>query len=151
MRRTTCAVAIACVCVLGLRADAQSEQKTKVEAEHGKTLTYTGCVQSGTDADSYLLAHVIPMTESEVRGTTGTVSLESTYALIPEKTIMLHEHLGQRVQVTGVLIEAGHGDAKIETRTKENGTITKTKEEVKRGPLPQFRVVSVKPLGQRCE
>jgi hypothetical protein len=135
---TTLAVALACACTLGLRADAQSTSRTKVEAEHGKTVTYTGCVQSGSEADSYILANVIPTSDS-------------SYLLVPEKTVMLHEHLGQRVQVTGVMIEAGHGDAKIETRTKENGSVTKTKEEVKRGPFPQFRVVSVKPLGQACQ
>jgi hypothetical protein len=90
------------------------------------------------------------MTETETRGTAGSVS-ELTYLLVPEKMITLHERLGQQVQVTGVLIKAGHGDAKIETRTKENGSTKKTTEEVKRGPLPQFRVVSVKPLGERCE
>ena len=149
---TSFAVALACACTLGLRAEAQSTSRTKVEAEHGKTVTYTGCVQSGSEADSYILANVLPMTESVTKGTTGTITeTTTTYSLVPEKTIVLREHLGQRVQVTGVMIEAGHGDAKIEARTKENGSIKKSKEEVKRGPYPQFRVVSVKQLGQPCQ
>jgi len=145
---TRFAIAAACVCTLGLTADAQ---KTKVDVEHGKTVTFTGCIQTGTESDSYLLANVVPMTKTETRGTTGTMD-ETTYALIPEKMVTLHEHVGQRAEVTGVVIKPGHGDAKIETKAKEHGeTTSKTKEEVKRGPLPQFRVVSVKPLGQRCE
>jgi hypothetical protein len=147
---TTLAVAVACACTLGLRANAQTE-KTKVEAEHGKTVTFTGCVQSGTETNTYVLAHAIPMTEKETRGTTGATD-ETSYLLVPDKTITMHEQIGQRARVTGVLIKPGHGDAKIETRTKENGeTTNKTKEEVKRGPMPQFRVVSIKPLGERCQ
>src|SRR5258708_29005660 len=126
---TTLAVALACACTFGLRADAQSTSRTKVEAEHGKTVTYTGCVQSGSEGDSYILANVIPTSDS-------------SYLLVPEKTIMLHEHLGQRGQVTGVMIEAGPGDAKIETRTKENGSLTKSKDGGKRGPRPQLRGAS---------
>jgi hypothetical protein len=142
------AIAAACVCTLGLRADAQ---ETKVNVDHGKTVTYTGCIQTGSQSDSYILANVVPMAKTETRGTTGTTD-ETTYALIPEKMVTLHEHVGQRAEVTGVVIKPGHGDAKIETKTRENGETTgRTKEEVKRGPLPQFRVVSVKPLGQRCE
>src|SRR5512138_376317 len=146
---TTLTLAVACASMLGLTADAQSE-KTKVSAEHGKTLTFTGCVQSGSEADTYTLVHAIPVAETETRGTSGSTT-ETTYLLVPEKTVTLREQIGQRAQVTGVLVEPGHGDAKIETRTKENGETTKkTREEVKRGPLPQFRVVSIKPLGQRC-
>src|SRR5262249_28601566 len=97
------------------------------------------------------LAQAVPMSRTETRGTSGTETI-TTYALLPEKTITLHEQVGQRVQVTGVLIEPGHGDAKIETKTKEKGGATsKTKEEIERGPMPQFRVVSMKPLGEPCK
>jgi hypothetical protein len=140
------ATAAAFACTIGLHANAQT---TKVDVDHGKKVTYTGCVQSGTETDSYVLANAIPMTESETRGTTGTMT-ENSYLLIPEKTITLHEHIGQRVQVTGVVIKPGHGNAKIETETRENGKTAKSKEEVKRGPLPQFEVVSIKPLGEPC-
>ena len=147
---TTLGLAIACACTLGLQTNAQTE-KTEEKAEHGKMLTFTGCVQSGSQADTYILGHAIPMTERETAWTTGSTD-ETSYLLVPEKTVTLHEQVGQRARVTGVLIESGHGDAKIETRTKENGeTTNKTKEEVKRGPLPQFRVVSITPLGERCQ
>jgi hypothetical protein len=148
----TFGMAALCACALGLRADAQqTEPKTKIEAEHAKTVTYTGCVQTGTTAESYVLAHAIPLTQTETKGTSGTVSTVTTYALVPEKTVTLHEQVGQKVEVTGVLIKPGHGEAKIETRTKEQGATSKTKAEIERGPLPQFRVVSMKPLGERCE
>src|SRR5262245_24633386 len=148
----TLGMAALCACALGLRADAQqTESRTKIEAEHAKTMTYTGCIQTGTTAESYGLARAVPITQTETKGTSGTISTVTTYALVPEKTVTLHEQVGQKVQVTGVLIKPGHGDAKIETRTKQNGATSKTKEEIERGPLPQFRVVSMKPLGERCE
>ena len=145
---TGLAVAATCAFTLGVRADAQT--KTKVDVEHGKKVTYSGCIQSGTESDSYILANVIPMNGSETRGTTGTINGD-TYLLVPEKTVTLHEHLGQRVKVTGVVIEPGHGEAKIETKTKVNGKTEKSKEEVERGPMPQFRVVSVQPTGEHCK
>jgi|SRR5579872_785610 len=145
---TGLAVAAACAFTLGVRADAQT--KTTVDVDHGKKVTYTGCIESGTESDTYILANGMLIPESETRGTTGTINGES-FLLVPEKTVTLHEHLGQRARVTGVVIEPGHGDAKIETKTKENGKTTRTKEEVERGPLPQFRVVSVQPLGERCK
>ena len=69
--------------------------------------------------------------------------------LVPEK-VQWQEHVGHKVEVTGVLIPAGKGDAKIETRTKTAGTEEKTKTEVDKGPVPQLKVISVKTLADRC-
>jgi len=145
----TFGMAALCACALSLTADAQSRPKTDIDVDHGKKVTYTGCVENGAATETYVLAEAIPFTSGETRGTTGTDS--TTYMLVPEKTVRVHEHVGQRVKVTGVVIKPGHGDAKIETKTKENGSETKTKEEIKRGPMPQFRVVSIEPLGKPCK
>jgi len=145
----TIGMAALCACALGLTADAQSKPKTDIDVDHGKKVTYTGCVQTGTTAETYVLSEAVPFTSSEMRGTSGTES--TTYALIPEKTVTVHELVGQRVKVTGVVIKPGHGDAKIETKTKQSGSEKKTKEEIERGPLPQFRVVSLEPLGKPCK
>jgi hypothetical protein len=57
--------------------------------------------------------------------------------------------VGHKVEVTGVLIPAGKGDAKIETKTK--GTAEEhSKTELERGPVPQIRVLTVKHLGESC-
>jgi hypothetical protein len=152
MRRVLTAIVavFGCVAMLELQAQAQtSESKTKIKTDDAKTMTFSGCVQTGTDARTYMLQHVVPVsTTTEPVGTGGTVTTTS-YVLVPEK-VQLQEHVGHKVEVTGVLIPAGKGDSKIETRTKTGGAEEKTKAEIERGPVPQLKVISVKTLADRC-
>ncbi len=151
MRRvfTTMAMVLGCASMLGLQSHAQTtESKTKIKTEDAKTMTFSGCVESGTEARTYTLQHVVPVTTTQPVGTSGTMTTTS-YVLVPEK-VQLQEHVGHKVEVTGVLIPAGKGDSKIETKTKTGGTEEKTKAEIERGPAPQLKVISVKTLADRC-
>jgi hypothetical protein len=133
-----------------LTLHAQStETKTKIKTEHGQTVTYTGCVGNGTETRSYILQNVTPISRTETTTASGT-SVSTTYSLVPEGTVELQQNVGHRVEVTGVLIEAGHGDAKVTQRTKTNGKEEKTTTEVDRGAVPQLKVLSVKPTGGSC-
>jgi hypothetical protein len=152
MRRyvTTLLVACGCASLLVITPLAQtSESKTKVKAEDGKTVTYTGCVQTGAETRTYILNNVIPISKTETTGTSGTVTT-TTYALVPEGKVDLQEHVGHKVEVTGVLVPAGKGDTKYKTKTKAKGAEEETKGEVERGAVPQLKVVSVRPLAERC-
>src|SRR5262245_17251207 len=114
-------VALGCASMLGITAAAQTtESKTTVKTEHAKPVSYTGCVQTGTATRTYVLANVVPIAKTETTGTAGTMTT-TTYALMPESTVQLQEHVGHKVQIEGVLIPAGKGDAKIETKTKTSG------------------------------
>jgi len=144
------ALALSSASMLAIHANAQStETKTKIKTEHGQTVTYTGCVGAGSETRSYVLQNVTPISRTETTTAAGT-SVSTTYALIPERTVELQQNVGRRVEVTGVLVEAGHGDAKITQRTKTNGHEEKTTTEVDRGATPQLRVLSVKPTGGSC-
>jgi hypothetical protein len=152
MRRflITFVIAVGCAGVLDIQTNAQtSESKTKVKTEHAKTMTYTGCVQTGTQTRTYTLQNVMPISKTETSGTAGTTTT-ITYALVPEETVELQSHVGHKVEVTGVLIPAGKGDAKIRTRSKAKGSEQETKTEVERGAMPQLKVVSVKQLAESC-
>ena len=152
MRRfiSTFAVALTSATMLGMLAHAQStETKTKVKTEHAQQVTYIGCVGAG-DSQTYVLQNVQPISKTETTRADGTVTTSTTYALIPEGTVQLQQSVGRRVEVTGVLIEAGHGDAKVTQRTKTNGKEDKTTTEVERGPFPQLKVTSMKPTGGSC-
>jgi len=152
MRRfiTTFAVAVTSATVLLIHAQAQStETKTKIKTEHGQTVTYAGCVGSGSETRTYVLQNVTPISRTETTTASGT-TVSTTYSLVPEGTVELQQNVGRRVEVTGVLIAAGHGDAKITQRTKTNGKEEKTTTEVDRGPVPQLKVLSVKPTGGTC-
>jgi len=150
MRRFITTFAVAGATMLAMHAYAQStETKTKIKTEHGQTVTYTGCVGNGTETRSYILQNVTPISRTETTTASGT-TVSTTYSLVPEGTVELQQNVGHRVEVTGVLIEAGHGDAKITQRTKTNGKEEKTTTEVDRGSVPQLKVLSMKPIGGSC-
>lgn len=141
---------------IGVHAQETTVQsKTKVKADEAKTVTYTGCVQTGTETRSYILDKVVPVsrtTTTEATGTSGTTTTTTTtYALVPGEKIEFQQHVGHKVEVTGVLLG---GDVKSETKTKvdrEHAPDTTMKEKTKgEGVLPQLRVISVKQLAESC-
>ena len=152
MRRfiSTFAIAVTSAAMFALYAQAQTtETKTKVKSEHGRQVTYIGCIGAG-ESQTYILQNVQPISKTETTHADGTVTTSTTYSLIPEGTVQLQQNVGRRVEVTGVLVDAGHGDAKITQRTKTNGKEEKTTTEVERGPFPQLKVLSMKPAGGSC-
>ena len=157
MSRLIASFAIALGCAVALHAqDTTTTTKTEVKGDVAKTVTYTGCVQSGAEARSFILAKVQPVAKSTTTevGTSGsaTTTTTTTYALVPTEKIELQPHMGHKVEVTGIMMPAG--DTKTETTTKierENAPDTKIKETVKSdNAMPQFRVISVKPVADTC-
>jgi hypothetical protein len=161
MRRviSTCVVALCFAAAsLGAQDSATTKTKTTVKADDGKVVTTTGCLIGGPS--SYTLTRATPIVEERVTiGTSGTVV---SYTLIPRGSVDLTTHVGQQVEVTGVMIPAatkGDNDAKIKVqeRTKtdvDNAPDAKsksnTKVEVPRGANPQLAVTSVKMVGASC-
>jgi hypothetical protein len=83
--------------------------KTKSKSEGGapQTVTYTGCVQTGTETRSYVLDKVVPVsqttsaTSDPTGATAGTMTTATTYALVPGDTVQITEYVGHKVEVTG--------------------------------------------------
>jgi hypothetical protein len=147
--------ALGCSVALANAQDSKTTTVTKVDGKAPQTVTYTGCVQTGTEARSFVLNKVAPMTSSTTTvGTSGsTTTTSTTYALVPDQKIELETHVGHKVEVTGMMIPAG--DSKVTTTTKvdrENAPDSKSKNTVKReNAFPEFRVLSVKNLADSCE
>ena len=150
----TCAAALA----LGMTLNAQDttvKSTTKSSGGEIKTVSYTGCVGAGTETRAYVLSKVVPVTRtSETVGTSGTTTVtETSYMLVPGETVQIQEHVGHKVEVTGMLIPAG--ETKTETKTeieREGAKDTTVKEKSKsNNPMPQFRVTAIKDLAERCE
>jgi hypothetical protein len=151
-------IATALVCAIGITVHAQdSKEKSKSKRDHEtRTVTYTGCVQNGTETRTYILDRVVPVsrtTTTETTGTSGEVtSTSTTYRLVPGDKVELQSHVGHKVEVTGILIPAGN--SKTETRTKierEGSPDTKVKEKSKSdSDRPQLRVISVRQLQEAC-
>jgi hypothetical protein len=126
--------------------------KTKIKGDDAQTVTYTGCVQTGAQTRTFVLSKVMPVgqtteTTTDASGVSSTTT--TTYALIPGDTVQITEYVGHKVEVTGMLVPKG--DMSVKTKTKVDGD-TQRKEEVKtESDLPQFRVISVRNIAERCE
>ena len=154
------AVAMACSCVMGVSAqETKTTTETKTEGAGAKatTVSYTGCMQTGTETRSVVLAKVQPVsstTETAI-GTSGvtTTTTSTTYALVPAEKVEFQTHIGHKVEVTGMMIPAGESKTTTETKVeREDAPDSKSKETVKtNAPLPQFRVTSIKDTNERCE
>jgi len=154
MRRVILSMAFALV-TTALTAHAQettTKSKTKSSGGDAKKVTYVGCVQAGTEASTFMLDKVAPVSQTKTTDlTTGESSTTTTYKLVPGQ-VEVQSHVGHKVEVTGMLIPAG--DVKTETETKidrKDAKDTKVKErsETKNAPA-QFQVTSIKDLGERC-
>ena len=129
---------------------------TKTKGDDVKAVTYTGCLQAGTESRSFILDKVVPVsqtTRTEATGTSGvTRTTTTTYALVPaEQRVEFQPMVGHKVEVTGVLIS---GDTKTETKTKverEGEKDVTSKDKMKtENAIPQLRVTSIKHLADSC-
>lgn len=132
--------ALALGCTVALHAqDTTTTTRTQVNSDVAKSVTYSGCVQSGAEPRSFVLAKVVPVsqTKSTEVGTSGTTTTVTTnYALVPTEKIELQPEVGHKVEVTGIMMPAG--DIKTETSTKADNA------------MPQFRVLSIKKVADSC-
>lgn len=155
----TFAVGLACAITVSAQQTQTVTETTQSSAGDVKTITYTGCVSNGTETKSYVLNKVVPMTRTtETVGTSGTMTkTETSYVLVPGETVQIEQHVGRKVEVTGVLIPGADTQKTTTTtmtRTPDGAvsnerTVTETAKAS--APASQFRVTSIKDLAERCE
>jgi len=157
MSRMFASFALALGCAVALHAqETKTTTKTEVKGNDAKTVTYSGCMQSGEQPRSFVLAKVVPVgrtTTTEV-GTSGATTTTTTtnYVLVPGEKVEFQPLVGHKVEVTGVMIPAGKSKTETETKIeREDAPDTKVKETVKSdSAMPQFRVISIKNLAESC-
>jgi hypothetical protein len=146
-------VAFVACAVVGLTATTAAQGAIpggrKIPAKaHAKSVTITGCVAQGIDADHYVLANAVrreqPPSSSAAAGTSGKVASDKAAANDRTGSYDLQggefkAHLGHKVEVTGTSRSAGKPS---NTTTSAGGT--------ERKPLPRFNVQSVKMLSDTC-
>jgi ribosome-associated protein YbcJ (S4-like RNA binding protein) len=155
MSRLISALTIA-LAATALTAHAQEttvKSKTRSSGGEAQTVTYTGCVETGTEAKTYILNKVVPKTRTTTTDLrTGETETSTTYALVPG-TVQVKEHVGKKVEVTGTLITGGETKTETTTRVERDGAPDTTKRErvETTNATPEFRVTSIRDLGERCE
>jgi len=150
---TSLAAAVVCATLAVHAQDTTTKTKTKVEGKDaGKTVTYTGCLGAGTETQTFMLNKVVPVTTTkttEVAGTGGTITSTSTsYVLVPDQKVTLQQHVGHKVEVTGMMIPAGETKSRTKIE-REHGGDTTIKQKTD-SDQPHFRVMSVKELAEPC-
>jgi len=133
--------------------DTTVKSKTKSSGGEAQTVTYTGCVQTGTESRTFVLDKVVPVSRTTTTDlSTGASSSSTTYMLVPGGAVQVQQHVGHKVEVTGQLIPGGN--TKSETTTKvdrddDKDSKSRTRTETKNA-MPQFRVTSIKDLSESC-
>jgi hypothetical protein len=127
--------------------------KTKIKGDDAQTVRYTGCVQSGPQTRTFVLNKVMPVgqtteTTTDSAGVSNTTTT-TTYALVPSDTVQITEYVGHKVEVTGMLVPKG--EMRTRTTTKVGDDTVKKEETKTESDFPQFRVISIRNLSERCE
>lgn len=155
MRRfiTSFAFALGCTAVALNAQETRTKTETRSSGGQPQTVTYSGCVQTGTQAKTYVLDKVVPVTKTTTTETptSSTTTSSTSYVLVPGgDSVTVQEHVGQKVEVTGMLIPGGNTRSETTTRTdREDAPDSKTRTRVEnKNAMPEFRVTSIKPIGQ---
>jgi hypothetical protein len=185
MRRILSACAVALSFSIAVSAqDSTVKSKTKIKTDEASIYSMTGCLHRDVAGNFTLYGTAVAAddnltTKNKVKtdndrnkskvtstsetkaddGRVGTAGALSTFMLTPRDGVALTPHVGQQVQLSGIMVDPGHKDAdvKIEDTTtvdpehgNDHTARSKTKVEVDRGAFGHFTVVSVKPLGSPC-
>ena len=154
MRRfiTSFALALSCSALVANAQETRTKTETKTSGDSPQVITYTGCVQTGTQAKTYVLDKVVPVTRTTTTETptSSTTTSSTSYVLVPGESVTVQEHVGQKVEVTGTLIPGGDRRTETTTRTeREDGEDSKTRSRTEtKNAMPEFRVTSIKTIGQ---
>jgi hypothetical protein len=183
--------AAACAFAVAVSAqDATVKSKTKIDADDAKVITVTGCLSKAPSGDLFVLAGATTLkgddmksksktkidvdeNETEVKnkskaevetdddeavGTSGSVA---TYELMPKEGVDLTPHVGHKVEITAVAVNAADDDddAEVDVKTKTKVKVddapdtkvkSKTEAELPRGPNARLTVLSVKHIAPSC-
>ena len=165
--------------------DSTVKSRTNIKADDATVTSMTGCLGQDVATGVYTLNGTIATSGKEIQtnskvktdvdrdkttvrgktetkandGAVATAGSVSTFLLVPGNSVDLASHVGERVNLSAIMVKAGHGDAdvKIKDKTKvdpENApdakSQSKTKLELPRSPAGQYTVMSITPTGSRC-
>jgi hypothetical protein len=105
--------------------------------------TFTGCLQAGTEAKSYILDQAAPAKTGEAVGTTGELANVTKLDLVASDQVNLQEHVGHKVEVTGT-VSAAKPDTKAMPPGPEAGA------KMEKAATPQLHVSSIKQIADSC-
>jgi hypothetical protein len=121
--------------------------QSEATSEPNTPTTVTGCLRAGDAADTYVL------TTSQTEGDTRPV----TYQLTGDPNLNLQDHVGRRIQVTGIVERQTQVDVREAPKSADNttgtagSTGTPTVQTGTQLAIQRLNVTSVAPAGGACE
>jgi len=126
-----------CALLLGTFTDAAAQ---KAESKAGKQVTMTGCLEKGTDANTFKLTNIA---EDAGMAAKTAEAVKPDWELIgAPASLKLSEHVGHKVTITGTKVGAEQAE-KIEG---EKGAAAKAGEAMER----HLKVTSMKHVAATC-
>lgn len=157
---TGCVLALAATSLVAAQ-DTTIQSETRIKADDAKEMTLTGCLSGGPTA--FTLTNAMPVEANKSRDKPiGTAGTASAYLLTPREGVTFAPHVGQKVEVSGVIVAAakpGDKEAKVEVRERtevrregapDSKSETTTKTTIARGATEQFSVASIKLVSPVC-
>ncbi len=137
-----------------------SSSRTSTETRSTGSVTLTGCLQAGTEPNTFVLNHV-----SETGTQTGSqrstadknpsemARADTTYSLVPNnKKIDFSKHMGHRVEVSGNLMPEGSshsGSSKDSSASSSSSSSTGQMGSMDSGRM-QLKVRSIRQVAATC-
>ena len=107
MKGMMCSVALLILAVLPVATGAQSgtmAKRDKMDEMEMKDATYTGCIEAGTAAGTFMLTHVAAEhmgKDAMKKDTMSKDAVAPTTLTLTSRSVDLSKHLGHQVSITG--------------------------------------------------
>ncbi|SRR5712691_1208885 len=180
------AIAVTALAVPLFAQDSKVRSRTNIKADDATVTSLTGCLGQELTSGVYTLNGTIATSGKEIEtnskvktdvdkdkttvrgktetkangGAVATAGSTSIFMLVPgNSNVDLASHVGERVNISAIMVKPGHGNADVKIRDKtkvdaENAPDAKsrstTKLELPRTPAGQYTVLSITPTGDRC-
>ena len=146
MKQKGIAISLTLACCIAFAVAAQAPSaETKGQ---GKDVTLSGCLQAGTEPNTFTLKNV---TYTQAAGSETTppelAKVDTEYRLAAAANVNLKNHVGHKVEVTGMF--TGHKTDKPE-HAKPAETERDKPAVTERASLSQFKVKSLKHISPSC-
>jgi len=143
MRKKLIALLVPMTLILALVVYAQT-RSSSMGSEKGNKTTLTGCLQTGSEPNTYMLNNV-SMSRNRSGSTPSEMArAETSYKLIPEGSVDLKDHVGHKVEVTGML---EHAEMSMEHSTSGESSSSYSN---KSSEVPEIKVSSIRHISATC-
>ncbi len=144
MRTRLAALLLPLTFCLALVVYAQTNSTWNASQEKGKSMKLTGCLQNGSEPNTYILDNVSMAQSRTSEAPSEMARTEPSYKLIPEGDIDLKDHIGHKVEVTGMLMNEEREGNESSSSGSSSSSYSQT------SGTPELKVSAIRHLATTC-